>query len=54
MSAPADVLLLRAISHFDRAQLELAVPNAGQQQAQVAAQWIERGIALVKEALENG
>lgn len=50
MSAiPNDILLIRAISAFERAQLELA--QAGPLGAQDAADWIEKGIRLVQEAL---
>lgn len=45
---PADVLLVRVISHFERAHLEL---DAGDIQS--AAEWIEKGLALVREVVER-
>lgn len=49
MSTPPDILLARALSHFERAQLELDSNN----DVTSAAEWIDKGLALVKEVLER-
>lgn len=50
MSTPPNVLLVRAVSHMDRALLELN----HNRDIQAGAEWIEKGLALVKEVLSNG
>lgn len=45
---PTDVLIVRALSHLERAQLELTLewPNS-------AAEFVEKGVDLLREVLER-
>ena len=62
MSAPKDVLLVRAVSHLERAQLELASAGdswndgdvlGGDAHLDVAGIFLDRGLKLVREVLES-
>lgn len=48
MSIPADILLARALSHLERATLELQVGNVD-----VATEYIHKGVTLVEEAIQG-
>lgn len=48
MSTPAEILLVRALSHLERASLELQAGKVSD-----AADFMEKGIALVREVVER-
>lgn len=47
MTAPTAILLARALSHLERAQLELGAGNAIE-----ASDYIHKGITLIEEVLK--